>query len=66
MATTFRRIDTLEEALPLSEAGLLWYRYATTSTKWAPDPVVGYWAKHAHMWEDEYSANIQYAILLEE
>lgn len=66
MATTFRRVDTLEEAQPLSEAGLLWYRYASSSQVWVPDTHTGYWTQHAHMWEDEYRANIQYGILLED
>lgn len=64
----FQRILSLADAKPLSEAGLLWYKYAGPTQEWQPDKDVGYWSREdvERQWHREASANVWYAILLEE
>ena len=60
----FKIIDTYEQAVPLSEAGLLWYKVG--SSEWETDPV-GYWGGHEpYVWERLLDLEYVHAILLEE
>ena len=68
----FVEIDTLEKAKPLSEAGLLWYRYPLI--EYTDDYLVdtpGYWTdafvgRDRRLWDQERADGCRYYILLEE
>lgn len=60
----FKIIDTYEQAVPPSFAGLLWYKVG--GGEWEADPV-GYWTRNtAAMWDLLSSLDYVHAILLEE
>lgn len=67
----FVEIDTLEKAKPLSEAGLLWYRFPLI--EYTDDYLVdtpGYWThyedRNQTLWDKERAGGCRYYILLEE
>lgn len=62
----FKIIDTYEQAVPLSEAGLLWYRMDDEGT-WDADPP-GYWGEQngPNHWVRLTNSGCVHAILLEE
>lgn len=68
----FKVIESFEQALPLSEAGLLWYRRADGSShvekEWRPD---GQWwwcgeNRDQREWDRLVRLTYEHAVLLEE
>lgn len=71
MASSIRVIDSFEEALEYSEAGLLWwYRPAIglrEEKPWGGDEIVGYWKQQdTRVWELQRKNGLLYGIMVEE
>lgn len=65
-----KHIETYEEAVPLSDAGLLWFTYPYFyGDKIMPDEV-GYWTKYRDrgdgLWDREANDGVKYYIMLED